>query len=227
MASLIGTILSGKGTKKQHGLYILMIFLLLVVFWGTAQLLFDGTYSVFVNSISNQGRTDLNPLGWWGFTLGTISVGIGLIPHFLYIYRKWNSYPKWIILLAMIVGIIASISFGLVGCVPGNINKSLHRVFANTALYGYYASAGIFLVGFILRKIKRHLTPRWAGILFTYLLFVILLTAVFVFPKFETQLVPLGIDPKWFAGSFWQWVGFVNVLLWLVNMYLITLKEVE
>ena len=90
MTSLIGTLISGKSTKKQHGFYILVMFLLLVIFWGTAQLLFDGTYSIFVNSISNQGRPDLNPQGWWGFTVGTLSVGWGLVPHFLYIYRKWS-----------------------------------------------------------------------------------------------------------------------------------------
>jgi hypothetical protein len=225
MTSIFVTILIGKGTKKQHGFYILITFVLLLLSWGTAQLFFDGTYSIFVNSISNQGRTDLNPLGWWGFTLGTLSVGIGLIPHFLYIYRKWKGYLKWLVLLSTIVGMVASVSFGLVGCVPGNINKPLHRIFANTALYGYYASAGLFLLVFILRKIKRYEMPRWVGFLFTYILFAIVLTAVFLFPELETQLAPLGVDPKWFAGSFWQWVGFVNVLLWLVNMYLITLRD--
>lgn len=220
-------ILKGQASKKTQGIYILVIMVLLIILWGAAQLLFEGQYSIFVNTISNQGRTDLNPRGWYFFTAGTISVGLGLIPHFLYLYHNLKPRVKILLLLAVICGIYASLGFVFVGIIPGNIFKLGHSFAAQSAFNGFYISAALFLLVFLIRLGKKEPQPKLLQIILVYLLFFLLLFLAAIVPDLDQNPTFQGFDPRLFSGSLWQWIGFLNVFLWLINLYFIAPNQGE
>jgi hypothetical protein len=227
MGNKLLTILKGRASKKVQGIYILFIMLLLIILWGTAQLLFEGQYSIFVNTISNQGRTDLNPHGWYFFTAGTISVGLGLIPHFLYLYHNLKPHVKILLILAIISGIYASIGFVFVGIIPGNIYKPGHSFAAQSAFNGFYVSAALFLLVFLIRFGKKEPQPKLIQIILVYLLFFLLLFLAAIVPDLDQYPIFQGFDPRIFSGSLWQWIGFLNVFIWLFNLYFIVPNKWE
>lgn len=221
MASKFLQLISPHSSKKIHGIYISIILTCLLILWGLAQLLFNGQYSIFTNSISNQGRTDLNPNGWFFFTAGTIFGGLGLIPHFLYLFHHLHHSGKIVLYLAVISGIYASIGFAFVGVFPGNIIKPLHSFAAQSAFNGFYISALLFLIVLIVQLFKKTNSTKWYWILLVYLLFFALLGLAWGVPKLDDNGPIPDVDPRVFSGSLWQWIGFVNVLIWLINLYLI------
>jgi len=67
------------------------------------------------------------------------------------------------------------------------------------------------------------------AIFLVYLLFFTLLGLAWGVPQLDDNGPIPDVDPRLFSGSLWQWVGFINILIWLVNLYLILpgLKEIK
>jgi hypothetical protein len=74
---------------------------------------------------------------------------------------------------------------------------------------------------FIIQLIKKTNSTKWYWILLVYLVFFILLGLAKWVPQIDDNGPVPDVDPQLFSGSLWQWVGFVNILIWFVNLYLI------
>ncbi len=215
----------GTATKKQHGIIIFLVLLVLAIMWLTAQALFNGHYSPLNNTISNQGRTDYNPRGFFFFTIGCATAGFFLIFHFLFLYRNYSPTLIWILRLFMISGIVGGIAFMCVGFVPGNLNKPVHGFFAELAFGSFYVSAFSLLI-VMLRKLQlKESWPTPKRVIGIYTLFIVLLLLVIIMPNLDSLATVWNVDPRLFDWPIWQWTAFFNILIWLVLVYLIIPKQ--
>ena len=214
-------IFRGRSSKKEHGIFLLLALSLLAILWLTAQLLFDGQYSPLNNTISNQGRTDYNPRGFVFFTIGCAVSGLLLIFHFIYLYHNYSPTLKLIIIISTASGIVASVAFMFVGFIPGDINKPLHSFFARLAFSSFYVSAFSFFV-VMLRKIQlKEAWPSIKKVGIVYAIFIILLLLVIIIPELDPLASLWNLDERLFNWPIWQWTAFFNILIWLINVYLI------
>lgn len=184
----------------------------LVLFWGLAQLQYDG-YTVLRDHISNQGGWAANPTGWYFFTIGTIVAGTCLIPLFLFLDRRlaatwrgrWGRALSALTTLALITG---SVGFVLVGIFPQDI-QAPHDLAAGIAFGGLGAGAFLsFLL--LLRNLLARARPdlRWPPAFLVFHLAALAVSAFFIL--------------QWdaFSDSLVQWANFGAVLLWVVGTFL-------
>ncbi len=212
--------LSGRASKKQHGILVICLLSFLALMWSLAQFFFIGQYSILNNTISNQGRTDLNPNGFFFFTIGAVVTGIFLISHFLYIYNNLKPTSKVILILSIIAGITGAIGFIFVGLIPGDVYKPGHSMAARIAFGGLELSS-VFMIPVFLRKIiSGDPWPSKIQFIFMYVLFFLSLILALIVPEMDYLTEAWSIDPRWFTWPPWQWLSFFNVLIWLVLMYL-------
>ena len=131
---------------RYHGYSIssitgLAAFLIFTVFILISFILYPAHYNPLYDWLSNLGNINLNPSGAFFFNWGCIISGILLIPFFvgLYSWKAQRILSKSLLLLGMIIGIFASISFIMVGIYP-ETQVNLH-VQAATAVF-----SSLFLV---------------------------------------------------------------------------------
>jgi len=211
----------GTSFKKEHGIMLVLALVLLAILWLTAQLLFDGQYSPLNNTISNQGRTDYNPRGFVFFTIGCAVSGFLLIFHFIYLYHNYYPALKLVLLISIASGMVASVAFMFVGFIPGDINKPVHSFFARFSFGSFYVSAFSFLL-VMLRKIQlKEAWPSIKKVGIVYTIFIILLLLVFIIPELDSLADVWNLDERLFDWPIWQWTAFFNILIWLINVYLI------
>lgn len=212
---------TGTSSKKQHALLLILALVILASFWITAQLLFEGQYSPLNNTISNQGRTDYNPRGFIFFTLGCTISGLLLILHFIYLYRNYYPTLKLILQISFAAGLVGSFAFIFIGFVPGDINKPLHSFFARLAFGAFYASA-FSLLAVMVRKIQlKEAWPSIKQVGIVYAIFGIILLLVIIVPELDALATVLNVDERLFDWPIWQWTAFFNIIIWLINVYLI------
>jgi len=214
-----------QASKKQHGIIIGLVLSIVAVLWLSAQILFEGEYSILNNHISNQGRPDLNPKGFLFFTVGCMISGIFLIFHFIYLYNNYSPTLKPILILSTAFGVIASISFTVLGFIPGTISWSVHNFFADLAFSSFYLSSFLFLI-IMLRKIqKKEAWPSIKKVGIVYGIFFIILILTIVIPQLDFLADEWNLDERLFQPPLWQWTSLFNIVIWLLNIYLIIPSE--
>ncbi|MHA1803302.1 MAG: hypothetical protein ACTSU4_02080 [Promethearchaeota archaeon] len=225
LVDLVQRFFRGETNKKEHGIILVIVLIFLLIMWALAQFFFKGHYSILNNTISNQGRTDYNPRGFYFFTIGCAVSGFFIIFHFLFIYKKYAPTLIWLLTFSCIAGMIGGIAFMGVGFIPGDIYKPGHSFFARLAFGAFYTSAFSLLIVMVRKVQLKESWPSLKQILIIYGVFVVLLLLTIIIPELDTLANTFNVDPRLFEWPLWQWTSFFNVLMWLINIYLIIPKE--
>jgi len=213
------SILVGKGTKLQHGIYLCSLFFYLAIMFLLAQSVFPGEYSPLVNHISDQGGIADNPKGHIYFIIGVGMTGFLLIPHFLYLYRNFMPTTKLLTFITCLLGIVGAIAFSFVGLIPEDFEQP-HSNFADIA-FGSLSICMLLSFFILLRKV--HLKEPWPNlkeVIIIYSIIFGLIGLIITFPSVSYN-ENWNIDPRLFTWPPWQWTGLVTIILWILLIFLI------
>ena len=206
-------VMKGKASIKQTRNYLLFIIFIFFAISAYAQIVFPESYSIFRNTISDQGSIFLNPNGHKLWNLGMILLGILTIPHFLYLYNILKSLSVVLSAFSTAIGIICSISLSFVGIFPIDIRVP-HLIFAGICFIGIFIKANIDLLLFIIKRKKlieqksKLKLPNYIMVGIYYAIF-----NVSFFMMVITFIINNNIVP------FWEWVYFIAILVWMFGMY--------
>ncbi len=206
-------VMKGKASIKHTRNYLLFIFITYFAISVYAQLVFPENYSVFRNTISDQGSLILNPVGAKLYNFGMIILGILAIPHFLYLYNILKSLSVVISTISTALGIICSISLSFIGIFPLDF-RTPHLIFAGICFIGIFIKANTDLILFLIERKKQRKQkfnsklPNIIMIGIYYSIFDISFLMLII-----TYLINGNIVP------FWEWVYFIAILLWMFGIY--------
>lgn len=175
---------------------------------------FPGAYSIAENSVSNLGRPDVNPNGWFYFSMAMWFVAFALVPLYATIFRVVDSKQTRVTsVITMILFALTSAGMFMAGTFQeGSAFDKLHLYSAYLGFGGFFL-AGIFtwiLVGIRLARGNVPGRARLAGVLCCEV--AILGTAAIAFIVHlvlkETGQISFGGDPiGWFIGfPFTEWM---------------------
>ncbi len=96
--------------------YLIFVYATFIVLILTSDLLYNGDYSFFTNSVSNLGDPLLNPFpGWFFFSLALWSFGFLAMPIFLHQFRQLIANQRHFSVLFLVLSLIACVGSVLVG----------------------------------------------------------------------------------------------------------------
>ena len=206
-------VMKGKASIKHTRNYLLFIVTVFFAISIYAQIVFPEPYSIFRNTISDQGSIFLNPSGYKLWNLGMIILGILTIPHFLYLYNILKSLSVVFSILSTALGIVCSISLSFVGIFPLDF-RTPHLVFAGICFIGIFIKANADLILFIIERKKQRkqkFNSRLPNIIVIGIYSVIFNISFFMLVI--TYLINDSIVP------FWEWVYFIAILVWMFGIY--------
>ncbi len=177
-------------------------------------------YSPLNNVISEMGGIAANPAGWWVFDLTEIALGILIIPHFLYIYRKIVPTSIWVARFALLAGIIGGAGFALVGSIPIDI-QPYHDFSAGIAFSGFTISILIVMALFLWKLAHKEIWPSKKQFFALYGPLFVTFPFVLVMPNIAHIAMAWGVDLRWFSWPPWQWTFMFSIMYWLIVMALI------
>jgi len=218
----LGCIVRGTAPKKHH--LNAMLLLSIIYFIGiviSISFYPNQAYSPLSNYISDMGSIAYNPVAWWVFNLTEVFLGILMIPHFLYLYRRLLPTARLLTRLALISGIAGCIGFSWIGIIPEDFQLP-HSVGAILAFAGFTTSALFTMLVFI-RKIwlkSRWPSPRDFWILYGPL--CVTLPLVFIMPNLAPLVSSLPLDLRWFTIPIWEWTFMVSLMYWIISVAIIT-----
>ena len=212
-SSEILEVLKGKGSKKEHGIYLTILFIFFLACLGISQLLYPAPGYDWTNRyISEEGNPGGNPRGWYFFSLGICGTAIFLIPHFLYIYRNLQPSVKLLNKFSLFCMIIGSMGLFIVGTINEDYEMP-HNVAAAVA-FGSIGLAAFFILIILMRKmILKDPWPRIGSVILFYSCLIIM--GIFV-TQGTITLTLLGEKT-----SFYQWISLWIMISWMFGMYLI------
>lgn len=217
MSGFIRRFFTGKLNEREMDFILITALLWIIIFFLIAQY-FYANYSPFRNFISDQGNFEKNPRGFIFFSIACSGCGILIIPYFLYLYRRY--YPETLLLLriATALAITGCVGFIGVGIIPENFHNP-HDIAADIAFGGFDLSAICYLFIYIkrLKKEKNYPFRLVFALILVYAVFFGLGTLTGVFPGLRNTSLSNYLDTKWFSAAFWQWMHFVNVLIWIYS----------
>lgn len=204
MKRYLGELITGRIDKIRIRPYLLSLQLLFLSSLLLSELFFPGGYDPRRNFISDHGWISQNPQGSYFFIIGIGFTGILLIPYLLLIFQRTKHISKPLSLLALLVGILGSVGFSMVGLFPkGGAVKDFHDLGADLAWYGFLTSmlSTSFVLG--LSFLKGNKFPNLPG-------FILLEGIVFI----------IGINVFIIENeSLRQWTAFMTVFVWLIGIY--------
>ncbi|MHA1475946.1 MAG: DUF998 domain-containing protein [Promethearchaeota archaeon] len=206
-------VIKGKASNKHTRNYLLFIVSIFFAISLYAQFVFPEPYSIFRNTISDQGGIILNPSGYKLWNLGMIFLGVFTIPHFLYLYNILKSLSVVISTLSTALGIICSISMSFVGIFPLDF-RAPHLVFAGICFIGIFIKANADLILLIIKRKKQReqkidsKIPNLIMIGIYYAIFNISFFMMMITYFINDTIVP-----------FWEWVYFIAILIWMLGIY--------
>ena len=206
-------VMKGKASIKHTRNYLLFIVFVFFAISIYAQIVFPEPYSIFRNTISDQGGIILNPNGHKLWNFGIIFLGVLSIPHFLYLYRLLKSLSVVFSILSTALGILCSISMSFIGIFPLDF-KVQHSIFAGICFIGIFIKANSDLILYIIKKKKQgeqkfnSRLPNFLMIGIYYVFFNVAFIMMAITSIINGKLVP-----------FWEWVYFIAILVWMFGMY--------
>ncbi len=206
-------VMKGKASIKHTRNYLLLIVILYFAISGYAQMVFPETYSIFRNTISDQGSIILNPNGAKLWNLAMIILGILSIPHFLYLYNLLKSLSVVLSIFSTTLGIICSISLSFIGIFPIDIRVP-HLIFAGICFIGIFIKANIDLILLIIKRKKQRekkLHSKLPNLIIVGIFYAIFNAAFLM--MVITYVINDTIVP------FWEWVYFIAILVWMFGIY--------
>ena len=205
-------VMKGKASTKQTKNYLLFIVIIYFAISVYAQIVFTESYSIFRNTISDQGSLILNPDGYKIWNFGMIILGILTIPHFLYLYNLLKSLSVVISTISTALGIICSISLSFIGIFPMDFRTS-HSIFAGICFIGIFIKANLDLILFIIeRKKKREKSNSKLSNFIVIGIFYAIFNASFL-----VMMITYSINDN--IVPFWEWAYFIAILVWMLGIY--------
>ncbi|UYP44982.1 hypothetical protein NEF87_001267 [Candidatus Lokiarchaeum ossiferum] len=198
-------------------MYIYGLIGVLIVICAFAQIRFPENYSIFTNTISDQGSILLNPRGHKLWNIGVIIIGISMIPHFIHLFRIMKSISYLLSGISTLFGVISSISLSLIGIFPKDF-KVPHFTFAGITFGGIFFMANINLIliikGFRIYKQQKLSTQKLPV---SSILKIVITVAIYFI--FNMSFLIFVIQSK-ISGNivpFWEWGYLFGIILWLIS----------
>ncbi len=142
--------------RFQFLAYFLGIIAAFFIFLLLARATFPLEYSILENSVSNLGRADYNPNGWFFFTAALWIAAIGLVPYYIILLKTLWPINKVTATIMLILYLITSVGLFMAGLFQeGSVNDRLHLLSAYFGFGGFFL-AGIFTWILVGVKIARH-----------------------------------------------------------------------
>ncbi|WP_371805573.1 DUF998 domain-containing protein [Candidatus Lokiarchaeum ossiferum] len=189
----------------------------MIVICAFAQIRFPENYSIFTNTISDQGSILLNPRGHKLWNIGVIIIGISMIPHFIHLFRIMKSISYLLSGISTLFGVISSISLSLIGIFPKDF-KVPHFTFAGITFGGIFFMANINLIliikGFRIYKQQKLSTQKLPV---SSILKIVITVAIYFI--FNMSFLIFVIQSK-ISGNivpFWEWGYLFGIILWLIS----------
>ena len=220
-------ILTGKFSKKEHIIYMFVVFAFFVLCQIISQILFPGNFNIVNNKISEQGNPILNPIGHWFFNIGAILTGIFTVPIFLYLYRRFSIFPGSLTYrrttkISIVSSVIGSISLSFVGIFP-EIYGWFHIIAADFTFGGLCTGAFITFFTILVKKsFRSRVKSKW-HLLMGFILLYGQLILVWIFSS-----VLMFIEGIWWAfidyanfllgHPLLEWIQFISILLWMLGL---------
>ncbi len=208
-------VMKGNASKNQTRNYFLVLLSLFFAISIYAQIVFPEPYSIFTNTISEQGGIMLNPVGHKLWNFGIFLLGILSIPHFLYIYNVLKSLSIVYSTLSTALGILCALSMSFVGIFPLDF-KVPHGIFAGIFFIGCFIKANSDIILYIIERRKQKgekyslKVPKYIIIGLFYVIFNV---------SFLMMLSKFAINMK--LVPFWEWAYFLSILTWILGTYIV------
>ena len=208
-------VMKGKASTKHTRNYLILLISIFLIISIYAQIVFPEPYSIFRNTISDQGGIMLNPIGHKIWNFGIFLLGILTIPHFLYLYNILKSLSIVYSTLSTTLGILCSLSMSFVGIFPLDF-KVPHGIFAGICFIGTFIKANSDLILYVIERRKQRgqkyafKVPKYIMIGIFYVIFnvsFLMMMGTFII---NMKLVP-----------FWEWAYFISILVWILGTYIV------
>ncbi len=218
MIKTLGVLIKGTAPRRLH-LYMVMV---LAIFYATmlsiAIALFPAPgYSFLNNTVSEMGSFASNPAGWWVFSLNDIFLGVCVIPHFIYIYRRLVPTSKFVAFFALIAGFVSGAGFALVGSFPMDFADP-HNYSAGIAFGGFFATIMIVMLLFIWKIAHNEAWPTKKQFWVLYGPLIVACPLVFLMPNIPQSAFYWAVDPRWFSWPLWEWTFMLSITYWMIIM---------
>jgi hypothetical membrane protein len=161
--------------------------------------LYNGSYSILNNWISDLGSSSKNPYGYIYFDVGCILTGITIIIS-IYGLEKWMTYNHKqdnLILLSRYCGLLMAFALIMVGIFSEDYGR-IHYFWASV----YFVLVFIFLI-IVNISLKNH--PSYIIWIYYYTFVTILIHFIFIFAVIIGFRIPIL-----------EWLAVLSGLLWIV-----------
>lgn len=199
------TFIKGKARKKKFIIYLLSLLCFFMLCLLLSILVYPLPFSFGDTWISELGDPTKNiPFGFVIFDIGFILSSLGLIPVFLNLYYRLDSFQPVIRKIILGFWLIGDVSFGSIGILHDKM-QPIHDIFSAIAFgclsIGFLVEWGVHIFYAIKRKSSQLLFAISASI-GQLALFWILLFAIPVRNNIE-------------FGDFapWEWIGTLSIIL--------------
>lgn len=210
----------GTASKGLQGIALSCVLIFFIIACLIAQSYYPGGYSFLNLTISAQGSVVSNPIGQWYFNNAIKVVGILLMAHILYIYRRLAPDSLLFSRLMLGTGLIGSFGFFILGFVPSG--GSEYHYFVSAITFNGFGFAAFFSLFAMLGKAIMIKNRRFT-IEFLILVFVLVFYLYFIAFLVENNdfITFFHLNPKVSNFPFREWSMMILMIVWLVSIYLI------
>ncbi len=219
VAKTLESMIKGAAPKRTH-LYSLVTFVVIYAVMISISIGFfpPPGYSLLVNQISDMGGIATNPAAWWVFTFSDVVLGLVMIPHFLYLYRRLVPTTLWGSRLALYSGIVGCIGFAFVGIIPQDYSDP-HNAAAFFAFGGFTISAFLVMCIFIFRLVRNARWPTRKHFWLLYGPLFVTFPLILVMPSLGSIATSWAVvDIRWFSWPPWQWTFMFSIMYWMISI---------
>ncbi len=224
---IIIKILLGKAPKKIHAFYIFSVLFFYLIITIISICLYPEPYSIF-NHVSNLGSKSTNPNGYLLWNIGTVILGLLLIPHMIYIHKYFiSSFPR-LGVLNCVFGIISSIGWSLIGIFREDFITA-HFITASIAFIGLMITFNLDLIILVKNSSEFKNKVHFRYILVHYILLNLIFLISVILPNldffFPDSLI--NFNSLWLSYPPWEWLFFIILLLFILNLFFLMPEKSE
>ncbi len=217
------SLITGKASKKGHGLFFYPVIIFCILFFSISLLLYSN-YSMFKESVSSLGIRSENPRGYLVWNFGMIILGILLLPHFFYFYNSFHPIANITSKISVIISSISCVALIGVGIFPENTIYP-HYTCAIIAIFGFFVSFCHNLYILIKKRNEHDNWPnlKWLIIIYFQLiiimvLFIFALISFAIYHFYDVLLLNLNLP-------FLEWLVLISDLIYLIGIFCLIQEE--
>nr|MDO8113143.1 hypothetical protein [Candidatus Sigynarchaeota archaeon] len=208
---ILARVVAGKGDKKSHGYYLLIIGVYTAVSWVIAALIYPPPFNFIDVWISSLGDPSvLNYAGYVHFNISLVIFGFGLVPHYLYVRNHLPPEAKGAGIAGAIICSIASVAWGLIGFFPNPIQPT-HDTVAYLSFFSFPAGLYFFYGTLVFQRVK--LKKPWPNLAITWLIFAEMIVYLSLFAGYVAPFLPFH---DWAP---YEWGAFASICLGIFSLY--------